>query len=76
MAVKQILIDTRKNMGLTQAQVASEAELSRGAYTAIERGLRCPSLETAIRICDVLKIPVEKAFPITDYKSKKGSKCK
>lgn len=72
MAVNQILIDTRKKMGVTQAKVASEAEISRGAYAAIERGLRCPSLETALRICAVLQIPVEEAFPIAENKNKKG----
>ena len=77
MAVKQRIIDKRKELGKTQQEVAEGAGISRSAYTAIERGLRCPSLETAIRICDVLDMPVKDAFPITENKSKKGSeKCK
>lgn len=75
MAVKQIIIDKRKELGITQKKVADDAGISRGAYAAIERGLRCPSLDTALRICAVLDIPVEEAFPITENKSKKGNKC-
>ena len=77
MAVKQKIIDKRKELGKTQQAVAEGAGISRSAYTAIERGLRCPSLDTALRICEVLDMPVNEAFPITENKSKKGSeKCK
>ena len=68
MAVKQIIIEKRKELGITQKKVADGAGISRGAYAAIERGLRCPSLETALRICAVLNIPVDKAFPIEENK--------
>ena len=66
MAVNQSIIDKRKELGLTQKAVADDAKISRGAYGAIERGLRYPSLDTALRICAVLKMPVDEAFPIEE----------
>ena len=70
MKVNQNIIDKRNELGLTQKAVADDAGISRGAYAAIERGLRYPSLDTALRICAVLSIPVEKAFPITETKAR------
>lgn len=72
MAVKQNIIDKRKKLGKTQKEVADGAGISRSAYSAIERGLRYPSLDTALRICAELKMPVEKAFPREETKNKKG----
>lgn len=66
--VKQNIIDRRKELGITQQSVADGAKISRSSYAAIERGLRDPSLETALRICAVLKMPVDKAFPIEENK--------
>jgi len=71
-AVNQSLIDKRKELGITQQAVADGAGISRGAYGAIERGLRYPSLDTALRICAELKMPVEKAFPIEENKKQEG----
>lgn len=68
MAVKQNIIDKRKERGLTQEAVAEGVGIARSSYAAIERGLRCPSLETALRICAVLEMPVDKAFPIQENK--------
>lgn len=68
MTVKQNIIDKRKELGITQQEVADGAGICRSSYTAIERGLRCPSLETALRICAVLKMPVDEAFPIDENK--------
>ena len=69
MEVKQNIIDKRKELGKTQQDVADGAGISRGSYAAIERGLRYPSLDTALRICAELNMPVDKAFPI---KKKEG----
>lgn len=72
MVVKQNIIDRRKELGITQKSVADGAKISRSSYAAIERGLRCPSLETAIRISTVLKMPVEEAFPIEETETQEG----
>ena len=68
MAVRQNLINKRTELGLKQREVATKAGIKRSSYAAIERGLRTPKLETAQRICDVLKISVSEAFPIPDEK--------
>lgn len=72
MKVKQNIIDKRKELGKTQKEVADGAGITRGSYSAIERGLRYPSLDTALRICAVLEMPVDKAFPIEEAKKKEG----
>lgn len=52
----------RLRAGLTQAQVATMAGLSRAAYANIELGRKNPSLGIAIRIAHVLGQPVEALF--------------
>ena len=52
----------RLRAGLTQAQVAAMAGLSRPMYTNIELGRKNPSLDMAIRIAHVLGQPVEALF--------------
>ena len=64
--VRQELINKRVAMGLTQKNVAIEAGIERSSYTAIERGLRKPSLKVAQKICNVLKMSVDEAFPNED----------
>ena len=64
MAVRQNIINKRKELKITQEEVAKVAGITRAGYAAIERGLRNPSLEVAQKICIVLKMPIEKAFPI------------
>lgn len=62
--VRQSIINKRKALGYTQKDVSDKTGISRGGYAAIERGLRDPSLETAQRICRILEMPVDEAFPI------------
>jgi putative transcriptional regulator len=52
----------RVRAGLTQAQVAALAGLSRPMYVNIELGRRNPSLDVAIRIAHVLGESVEALF--------------
>jgi len=54
----------RLRAGLTQAQVAAMAGLSRPMYTNIELGRKNPSLDTALRIAEVLGQPVEDLFGV------------
>ena len=46
----------RKNMGLTQAEVAERAELSDRTYADIERGSANMRMETLLKICLALNI--------------------
>lgn len=52
----------RLRAGLTQAELARRAGLSRSAYTNIEKGNKHPSLVTALRIARVLNEHVEELF--------------
>ena len=46
----------RKQLGMTQAEVAEAAEMSDRAYAEIERGAVNMRIETILRICKVLHI--------------------
>jgi len=60
--LRNALRRARLRAGLTQAEVARLAGLSRSAYTNIEKGNKHPSLVTALRIASVLQEPVEELF--------------
>lgn len=49
-------------MDLTQAQLASEVEVSRQTIVSIEGGDYAPSVYLALRIADVLETTVEELF--------------
>lgn len=66
---RQVTIETllriqRKNMNLTQAQVAKKLNISERAYQNYETGRRTPKLYTALLIAKVLNSPVEELFPL------------
>lgn len=46
----------REQRGMTQEVLSGLAGLDRTHYSKIERGLRCPTLETVFRIAGVLQI--------------------
>ncbi|MBR4889026.1 MAG: helix-turn-helix transcriptional regulator [Clostridia bacterium] len=50
------LLDVRKRMGMTQAEVAEAAGLAERTYADIERGTVNMRTETLLRICKVLHI--------------------
>lgn len=64
MEVRQNIINRRKELKITQEEVAKVVGITRCSYSAIERGWRDPSLSVAQKICFVLKMPVEEAFPL------------
>lgn len=45
----------RTYLGLTQSQVAELLGISQPAYTAIETGKSCPSIEQADRVATILR---------------------
>lgn len=55
-AIGNKLLEIRKRMGLTQAEVAEAAGLSDRTYADIERGTVNTRTETILRICSVLHI--------------------
>lgn len=50
------LLAIRKNMGLTQSEVAEKANLSDRTYADIERGTVNMRIETVLKICEALHI--------------------
>jgi len=48
--------DARRDRGLTQAEVATSARLSKEVYGRIERGEMMPSVPTMQRLCHVLEV--------------------
>ena len=66
MAVKSKLQKTRKDIGLTQTDMANAAGISRQAYTSIESGKSVPSTEIALRLARKLKTTVEDLFWLDD----------
>ena len=60
------LLNVRKKMGLTQAEVAEAAGLSDRTYADIERGTVNMRTETVLRICQVLHITPDEIFTEND----------
>lgn len=71
--VRARLIEARQRKNMTQAQVAQAIGLSRSSYTCIERGIRQPSLDVALRIADILGNNVESLFLPSDDASSDAS---
>ncbi len=57
-----ILSRLRKEMGLTQAQVAERVGTDRSTYAHIEIGRTMPSLALAYRIAKLYGRPIEELF--------------
>ena len=65
--MKNFLAQRRKQLNLTQPQVADKANLSN--YTALqryERGVVLPSVEVALRLAHALDCSVEDLFMLED----------
>lgn len=53
------LIVARKKALYTQYSIAGKLGISQPAYSLIESGKRCPSVTVAVRLNELLGIPVE-----------------
>jgi len=62
--IETLLKTQRKNMNLTQAQVAKKLNISERAYQNYETGRRTPKLYTALLIAKVLNSTVEELFSL------------
>jgi transcriptional regulator with XRE-family HTH domain len=56
------LRELRAERGLSQEAVALEAELNRGYYSGIERGVRNPSLTNIAKLAAALELPTSQIF--------------
>lgn len=64
MNINNNLKKIRRQIGLTQVQVAKKANISETSYQRIEYGLQHPSLATALLIAQTLQTTVEELFPL------------
>ena len=55
----QILLDARKNAGLTQQELAERIGANKGYVSRLERGLVTPSVSTLYRIAAAMGLAVE-----------------
>ena len=58
-AIGRRIQQSRERAGLTQENLAERIERSTQFVSTIERGLAGPSLETVIKICEVLQVSTE-----------------
>jgi putative transcriptional regulator len=56
------LVDCRKGLGLTQEELAKEAEISRAYLVNIEKGKHTPSLQVAQKLSMILGKSVDELF--------------
>ena len=55
--VGRVIQGLRKEKGLSQEVLSGLADLDRTHYSKIERGLRCPTLDSLFKIAHALDIP-------------------
>lgn len=60
------LKSARKLKHFTQLDLAQRLEVSKGTVSAYEQGLSYPSLETLIKICEILDTSADYLLGITD----------
>ena len=65
------LLKIRKNLGLTQAEVAELAGISDRTYADIERGSVNMRVETLLQICEALRITPDELFLVEEDLHKK-----
>ncbi len=58
------LKELREKRKFTQMQIAKKIGISQQAYSQIENGIINPSLETALKISEVLEMPANKIFSL------------
>lgn len=77
-AVAHALRDERKRQGLSMERLAEKAGLSTSMVSLFERDLRNPTLDTLLRLADVLKVDLGKLIQEASAKVKKqvGAKIK
>ena len=59
----------RKHKGLSQENLAFDAGIHTSYYGCIERGEKCPTVDTIYKISNALDIPVSRLLPDTSSKA-------
>ncbi|ADG39881.1 MULTISPECIES: helix-turn-helix domain-containing protein [Leuconostoc] len=56
----------RKSKNLTQLELSKRLEVSKGTISAYEQGLSYPSLETLVKICEILNTSSDYLLSLSD----------
>ena len=56
----------RKNRGMTQLELAKRLNVVKGTISAYEQGLSYPTVETLIKLCDILETSADYLLGISD----------
>ncbi|MDP2814994.1 MAG: helix-turn-helix transcriptional regulator [Erysipelotrichaceae bacterium] len=65
--IMQALIDARKNLGLTQQELAQRTHINQADISKIEKGISNPSLNTLKKLAKGMNMKLKIAFvPIED----------
>jgi len=70
----RLLTDRRILKGLSKNQLSQKAGLGLTTISYIERGIRSPSLESLLRIADVLEVELWKLIQEANSKAKRRTK--
>ena len=65
-SVQNHLKEARQAAGLTQAQVGSRINASVNTISRYEKGVQCPSLEMALRLCACYHRKMDDLFELTE----------
>ena len=66
--VGKVIQEYRESKGLSQEVVSGLADIGRTHLSAIERGIRKPTMETFFRICDAMNIKPSELIKIIENK--------
>ena len=58
-----MIYQARKELGLTQEELAIKVGVTKNAISNYEKGIRVPKWCIAIKLSEVLKIPLEQVYP-------------
>ena len=59
----KLLKNKRLSKNLTQKELAKQVNISEHHYQRLEYGTRNPSINLALRLCDILEIDLTDLFP-------------
>ncbi|MBF8164730.1 helix-turn-helix transcriptional regulator (plasmid) [Stutzerimonas stutzeri] len=67
-AFGRVLADLRRGVNLSQEKLGFEAEMDRSFISLLERGKRSPTLDTLVRLCQVLHVSLSQLTSLVEAK--------
>lgn len=63
MSIASVLSDALEHSGISQQELADEAEVTQSYISQICKGKKIPTIPMLIRLCDCLEVPISEFFP-------------